>query len=201
MTTHTQRIWYVIGVLAVLVVLAIVVRGGREPQALETPTPTPQPEAVVATPTPTPKPASKVRASVKPPSPTYAEVAQQYTGRRVQFDVYCQVFPVENTFIEGTEVLLDNRSPDDRVVSLGGIQHGLRGYGWKVVTMTSTEWPATLAIDCGTAKNVGKIVIEALSTPTPEPLPTPASPSDPVASASEPPILEPSSSESPPPTS
>jgi hypothetical protein len=186
-----KRIWYIIAVLAVLVVVTIVVRGHRAPIALQSPSPTPTPEVTPLPATPTPKTVIRPRASVTPPVPTYAEVAQQYTGRRIQFDVYCQVFPIENTFIDGTDVLLDNRSPDDRVVAIGGVQHGLRGYGWKVVTMTAPELPATLAIDCGTAKNVGKVVIEPLATPTPEPLPSPASSSEPLASASASPSLEP----------
>lgn len=190
-----KHLWYVIGVLAALVALAIIVRGPGEPVVLDT-TASPEPTVQVSvSATPTPKTVYKPRATPKPPEPTYGEVAQLYEGRRIQFDVFCQAFPVESTFTDGTQVLLDNRSPDDRVVAIGGIQHGLRGYGWKVVTMTSTELPATLAADCGTAKNVGKIVIEAVATPTPEPLPTPASSSDPLVSPS--PDASPTASESP----
>jgi len=190
-----KHLWYLIGVLAALIVLAVVVRGPQEaaaPAPTESPAPTPEPSVSVS---PTPKAVSKPRATPKPPVPTYGEIAGLYEGRRVQFDVFCQAFPVESTFIDGTQVLLDNRSPDDRVVSIGGIQHGLRSFGWKVVTMTAPELPATLAIDCGTAKKVGKIVIEPSATPTPEPLPTPASSSDPLVSPS--PDASPVASESP----
>lgn len=190
------RIWYVVGVLAALVAVAIVVRGRTASAPVESPSPTPTIEAPTPTPTPTPKPVVRVKKTPTPvPAPTYAEVAQQYTGRRIQFDAYCEVMPTESTFLVGTDVLMDNRSPDDRVIKIGGEEHGLRGYGWKVVTMTATELPATLAIDCGTAKNVGKIVIEPLTTPTPALSPSPASSSAPLVSPS--PDASPTASASP----
>lgn len=184
---HVHRIWYVVGVAAVLVVLAVLVRGRQQEPAAASPTPTPTLSVTAPTPTPSPKATSRVRATPKPPTPTYADVAQQYAGRRIEFDPYCQVVPVESTFTDGMDVLLDNRSPDDRVVALGGVQHGLRSYGWKVVTMTAPELPAVWAVDCGTLKNVGKITIQPLTTPTPEPTVTASASPDfsPPASASE----------------
>jgi hypothetical protein len=187
-----HKLWYVIAVLAVLVGVTILVRGRQEPpvvleSASPTPVMTPEP-----TPTPTPKRTVRRRTPTPVPTPSYNEVAEQYASNRIQFDVYCHVFPEESTFLVGTEVMLDNRSPDDRVVSIGSEEHGLRSYGWKVVTMTAPELPATLAIGCGGSRNVGKITVDPLPTPSPEPLPTPASPSDPLASASASPSLEPS---------
>lgn len=183
------KLWYIIGVVIVLLVVAISLRRDEVPVIVEeTVSPT---ASVVASVSATPKVVVKPRATPKPTPvlPTYNEVAGQYAGNRIQFDVYCQAFPVDNSFVDGTEVMLDNRSPDDRVVAIGGIQYGLPGYGWKVVKMTSTELPMTWAIDCGTAKSVGKIVVELPVTPTP------ASSSDPLVSAS--PSLSPTASASP----
>ena len=93
------------------------------------------------------------------------------------FDAFCQATPEKNTFTDGTQVLLDNQSPDTRVIAIDDTPFTLPGYGWQVVTLTSTQWPDVFAIDCGAAKNVGKIVLEAPSplasaseeTPSPTP--------------------------------
>lgn len=185
-----QKLWYLIGSLVLLVAVAIAFRGGQH-QPVVAESESSSPTAVVATPTPTAKPIAKPRVTTKRFLPSYAEVSGQYEKRQIQFDTFCQALPVESSFIPGTEIMLDNRSPDDRVVAIGGEQHGLSGYGWKIVTLTTIEvLPATLAIDCGVSKNVGKITLE-LPVSTNEPLVTPASSSDPLASASVSPSLEP----------
>jgi hypothetical protein len=56
--------------------------------------------------------------------------------------------------------MLDNRSGDSRTFAVGGVFYTLPGYGWRIVTPTSTALPATLYLDCGSARNVGTLKLQ-----------------------------------------
>jgi hypothetical protein len=60
----------------------------------------------------------------------------------------------------GTSVMLDNRSGDARTFAVGGVFYSIAGYGWKIVTPTSKDLPATLYLDCGSARNVGTLLLQ-----------------------------------------
>lgn len=108
---------------------------------------------------------SKPVATKKPISPqikseAYSDLVKQYEGYRVQFDAGCQAIPSNMTFKNGTKILLDNRSGDARYVSVGGTSYYLEGYGYKIVTLSSSDLPRTLLISCGAAVNVGQILLQ-----------------------------------------
>ena len=117
-----------------------------------------------ATPTPTvtPKPAVK-----KPPvsgtaqqTLAYSEVVKQYVGRHIQFDVNCQAIPTQTTFKNGTAVVFDNRSGDARTIKIGDVSYVFPGYGYKILTLSSSTLPKTLSLNCGSAVNVGSILLQ-----------------------------------------
>lgn len=60
----------------------------------------------------------------------------------------------------GTSIMLDNRSGDARTFAVGGVFYSIAGYGWKVVTPSSKTLPATMYLDCGSARNVGTIMLQ-----------------------------------------
>lgn len=93
---------------------------------------------------------------------SYADAVKKYEGKRIQFDMYCQAIPTSLVFKNGVTVMLDNRSGDARTVKIGGVSYSLAGYGWKLVTLSvaSSKLPATLAIDCGSARNVSKVLLQ-----------------------------------------
>ena len=117
-----------------------------------------------ATPTPTvtPKPAVK-----KPPvsgtaqqTLAYSEVVKQYVGRQIQFDANCQAIPTQTTFKNGTSVMFDNRSGDARTIKIGDVSYVFPGYGYKILTLSSSTLPKTLNLNCGSAVNVGSILLQ-----------------------------------------
>lgn len=157
---ENKRLWYVVIAVAILVVLAVLLRGtgewsGSQSQSTATPTVSPSVSAS-ATPSVSPK------TTIKPvPAPSsYGEAVKQYETRRIQFDMYCQANPVNNTYKNGTSIMLDNRSGDARIITVGGVQYRLDGYGWKIITLSSKTLPATLAVDCGAGRNVSKILLQ-----------------------------------------
>lgn len=92
----------------------------------------------------------------------YSAAVKQYEGKRIQFDMYCQAIPTSLVFKNGTSVMLDNRSGDARTIKIGNTSYYLAGYGWKIVTLSvaSSQLPATLWINCGSAVNVSKILLQ-----------------------------------------
>lgn len=150
-----KRLWYVVAVVVVLVVLAVALRGKGGWSGLSTESPTVSPSASVA-PGTTPK--TSVKSPVIPAS--YSDAVLEYANRRIQFDMYCQATPVNSTYKNGTSIMLDNRSGDARIIVVGGVQYRLAGYGWRIITLSVKTLPATLAVDCGAARNVSKILVQ-----------------------------------------
>jgi hypothetical protein len=156
MDNNKRLLWYVIGAVVILVVLAVVFRGKGEWSGYPV-IPTPTPSASMS-----PTPSAVSRATPKPIATpaNYTEAIRQYADRRIQFDMYCQANPLNNTYKNGTSIMLDNRSGDARIITVNGVQYKLAGYGWKIITLYSKTLPATWAVDCGSARNVSKILIQ-----------------------------------------
>lgn len=108
---------------------------------------------------------SKITATSKPISAqakaeVYSDLVKQYEGYRIQFDALCQAIPNNMTFRNGVKIMLDNRSGDARYISVGGVSHYIDGYGYKIVTISSTNLPKTLFVNCGAAVNVAQILVQ-----------------------------------------
>jgi len=88
----------------------------------------------------------------------YSTLVTQYAGRRIQFDQYCQANPNSLSISSGTKIMLDNRSGDARVISVGGTAYSLPGYGYHLLTISGA--PRTLTLNCGASVNVGKILVQ-----------------------------------------
>lgn len=141
-----------------MVVLLIVLLSNRGPsdQPGQSPSPTPTP-----TPTATAKPAAK-----KTPMPSgalpqsYNDAMATYSGRRLQFDAYCQANPSSLSVNRGDAIMLDNRSGDPRWIKVGANAYYLDGYGWKIVTPVVSSVPTLVYLDCGSSKNVGVLNVQ-----------------------------------------
>ena len=92
---------------------------------------------------------------------TYTQLVKEYDGRRIQFDQYCQATPKDITYKNGTTIMLDNRSGDARTITLAGTKYQLSGYGYALVTLSSQSLPKEMLLSCGSAVNVGKILLQA----------------------------------------
>lgn len=119
-----------------------------------TATPTSSPGAKAA------PPKSGVKVSPTPSRP-YGDLVKEYEGRRIQFDQRCQAVPSNVTYKSGTSIMLDNRSGDARNIKVGNDVHLLSGYGYKIVTLSGTPLPKEVLLSCGSAGNVGKILLQA----------------------------------------
>ena len=143
-------------VLILTLVLAVLILMNSRDQFTVQPT-------ISSTPTPTPAKLS----TKKPPisgtaqqTQAYSEVVKQYAGKHIQFDANCQAIPTQTTFKNGTAVLFDNRSGDARTIKIGDVSYSFPGYGYKILTLSSSTLPKTLNLNCGSAVNVGSILIQ-----------------------------------------
>ncbi len=149
----------IVVVVALVAVVAWLVSRGSAPRSAVVPSPSPSVSGSVS---PTPKAA--VRPSATPagaPMPqSYADALTTYASRRMQFDQYCQAQPSRISIARGQSVMLDNRSGDTRTFAVGGIFFTLPGYGWKIFTPYVAAVPATVYVDCGSARNVGTMLVQ-----------------------------------------
>lgn len=126
------------------------------------------PETASPTPTPSSSPAAKApvkpKASAAPagPAKSYTELVKEHTATRIQFDQYCQAIPTRITFKSGSSVMLDNRSGDARYVKVGDESYYLAGYGYKIITMSASPLPKEIWLSCGSAVNVGKVLLQGM---------------------------------------
>ncbi|MBI2068910.1 MAG: hypothetical protein HYT67_02315 [Candidatus Yanofskybacteria bacterium] len=149
---------------ALLVVVVLVVALGYWLMGREGGFPTGN--SVYPTPTPSSSPAAKAPAKsgakVSPaPSRPYGDLVKEYEGRRIQFDQRCQVVPNDPTYKNGSSVMLDNRSNNPVTVKVGNTSYSLAGYGYQIINLSSTSLPKELVVSCGSAGNVGKILLQA----------------------------------------
>jgi hypothetical protein len=149
----------IIGIVVVIAILIIIlVVGGRPNSDVAQNTASVSPSASASSsPTSSAKPAGT---TVAPSNLSYSDAIKKYAGTRIQFDQYCQASPNQITIKKGTSIMLDNRSGDARTISVGSVKYVMAGYGFRIVTPTASVLPATLLIDCGSAQNVGKVIIQ-----------------------------------------
>ncbi len=90
---------------------------------------------------------------------SYKEALVLYKDRRIQLDTVCQAHPNAATFKNGSSIMVDNRSAVTRTVKLGST-FTIKGYGFKIVKLSSSTVPATWLIDCDSSQNVATILIQ-----------------------------------------
>jgi len=106
-------------------------------------------------PTPTPTPATGEAANL-----TYNQALEKYGTNRIQFNAACQTTPSSVVYKAGTMVMFDNRSAGPHTITFNGSKYTLAGYGFKVLAMTASKYPATILVDCDKSQNVATILIQ-----------------------------------------
>ena len=92
---------------------------------------------------------------------SYDQALNKYANQRIQFDTGCQATPNAEVYINNTVVMLDNRSPDSRLLHMGGLGNTtVKAWGFKLFKISSAKLPMTFAIDCGNYQNVATITID-----------------------------------------
>lgn len=110
---------------------------------------------------------SSVRNIVKPKATSipsvsnYSQLVKEYGSRRLQFDERCQMTPVSPTFKNGTKIMLDNRSGTAKTISVDAKNYQIIAYGYQVITLSGSSLPRTMAVNCGSSVNVGRILLQA----------------------------------------
>lgn len=99
---------------------------------------------------------------VAPVTMSYQTALSTYATRRIQFDTTCQATPNAATWKTGTNIMLDNRSPEPRTIHLGSIGDiSIKGYGFKIVTLSLTGLTTNaVAVDCGAKQSVAIITVQ-----------------------------------------
>ncbi len=99
------------------------------------------------------------RASFGAATLSYQKALIQYEGARLQLDTTCQGTPDNMTFKNGTNIMIDNRSPHSRTVRVGST-FSIKPWGFKIVKLSSSILPATWLVDCDQSQNVATILIQ-----------------------------------------
>ena len=97
--------------------------------------------------------------NVSKPALSYQNALAKYKDVRIQLNANCQADPTQMTFKNGTEIMMDNRSPKDRTVKVGSI-YNIKAWGFKIVKLSSATLPATWLVDCDKSQNVATILIQ-----------------------------------------
>ena len=90
---------------------------------------------------------------------SYANALVKYKDARLQLDKKCQASPDKMTFKNGQNIMIDNRAPVSRTVKVG-TTFSIKGYGFKIVKLSSLSLPATWYVDCDSSQNVSTILIQ-----------------------------------------
>ncbi len=163
-----KLIWSIIVIGAVILIVIFARKsvdiGINIKGATQTPAETPMPTASIS-PEVTPMASTPITGgtgSTKTPASTvnltYDQALALYRSKGLlQFDARCQSNQSSLVVKTGSKIMFDNRSGDPRKFNIGGVNYNIGGYGFLILTM---KGPGTVAVDCGSAQNVAKIIIE-----------------------------------------
>ena len=94
------------------------------------------------------------------PGKSYQEVVETYKDRRLQFDASCRATPNFLTFKNGPEIMFDNRTANEKIITLDKQGYKIGPYGFVVLAITSSKLPYAIAIDCNQLFNVAIINLQ-----------------------------------------
>ena len=90
----------------------------------------------------------------------YADALIKYADRRIQLDKTCRAYPTKVTYKDNTGIMIDNRSPQTRTVTVG-TTFTIKPWGFKIVVLPDVYLTSkTLLVDCGQLKNVATILVQ-----------------------------------------
>jgi hypothetical protein len=90
---------------------------------------------------------------------TYGEALAIYKNSRIQFDTLCQASPNNFVYKNGTNIMIDNRSPVSRSIKVGSV-YNVEAYGFKIIQLSSIVLPTKWLVDCDNSQNVATITIQ-----------------------------------------
>ena len=90
----------------------------------------------------------------------YTAALTTYANSRIEFDPTCQATPTHIVLTTGTTVMLDNRAPVARMITLNEHTYTVPAYGYWLTKLVSSNLPETLGINCDTSINVSQILLQ-----------------------------------------
>ena len=162
--------WIVIGVIIIFLLAALLSHIGKkhaenEAMMMQEAAQNNIQQTVPATTTQAPAataPAQGSAAMHKAPSSSaaYTAALAMYAKTRFQLDDSCQALPKSMVLVNGTKIMIDNRSPFSRNVSVGESTYTVEPYGWQIVYLSSKSLPATITMNCDTDINVAQVLLQ-----------------------------------------
>ena len=156
---NNKNIWIVVGIIVLVLIIVYAMRASA-------PMTVPTGESAVTTTTPVDETEDVSTGSVDTSAAvtlSYQQALIKYAKARIQLDDQCQAIPNVVTYKNGTNIMLDNRAAATRNIHLGSY-FTIKGYGFKIVNLSSSTLPAKLLLDCGTSQandqNVATITIQ-----------------------------------------
>lgn len=157
---NTNSVWAWVGIIvlvAAVVLIVVNVRKNDKVDSTDTDTSLVPTEDVSAGSIDAPK-----TTGVAPVTMSYQNALETYATHRIQFDANCQATPHTSTYKNGTNVMLDNRAPDARMIHLGDLGTvSIKGYGFKIVNFSLAGLTKNdIAIDCDASQSVAIITVQ-----------------------------------------
>ena len=92
---------------------------------------------------------------------TYTEAVAKYgNGYRIQFGSNCQSHPESFVISSGSTVMLDNRSNNSEVITIGDNKYNLDPYGFSIINISAPKIPTTYTMSCKAQPNVNTVIVE-----------------------------------------
>ena len=92
---------------------------------------------------------------------SYTEAFMKYgKGNFLQFDDNCQSHPVSLSVVNGSKLMLDNRSAKSEVITVGDNSYAMGPFSFKIIIASASSIPTTYTIDCKDAQNVSTLIVE-----------------------------------------
>ncbi len=104
-------------------------------------------------------PVAPTTTGVAPVTISYANALIKYKNARIQLNDQCQALPRQMTFKNNTNIMIDNRSSASRTLKIGA-PVSIKGFGFKIINLSSAKLPATWLVDCDKSQNVATILIQ-----------------------------------------
>jgi hypothetical protein len=101
------------------------------------------------------------KTGVAPVTISYVNALAKYKDSRIQLapGTTCAASPSNVTYKNGTTIMIDNRAPVARTLKIG-VTYSVKGYGFKLIKLSSAKVPATWLVDCDGQQNVATILLQ-----------------------------------------
>lgn len=98
---------------------------------------------------------------VAPVTISYENALVKYKDSRIQLAPgnTCAASPNSVTYKNGTTIMIDNRAAQARTLKIG-TTYSIKGYGFKIIKLSSATVPAKWLVDCDGQQNVATILLQ-----------------------------------------